>query len=122
MTAAGDWIAKADEDLRTARLALANGLWSPACFHAQQAGEKWIKALYETFGLPVPRIHDLETLLEGLEDHGIDASSVMEAAAVLTAYGVDARYPGFDADAGEAAEAVEKAETLAAWAARHLRS
>lgn len=96
-----------------ARLAVQNALWSPACFHAQQAGEKAIKAVYESLALPVHRTHDLDALLDGLQDSaGLDVASVREAALVLTSYGVDARYPGFESDATEAGDALRLAEVL----------
>lgn len=59
------WLEKAREDLAVARLALGNGLWSPACFHARQTGEKALKSLFEAAGLPVPRSHDLDALIHG---------------------------------------------------------
>jgi len=62
-----DWIHKAEEDMVMARLAVTNALWSPACFHAQQAAEKALKALFESVALPVPRTHDLVVLLNHLE-------------------------------------------------------
>ena len=111
------WARKAHEDLAVARLALDNGLWSPACFHAQQAGEKALKSVYDAVALEVPRTHDLEALLHGLEDKAhADGATVREAALILTTYGVDARYPGFEADNTEASEAIRLAETLVTWA------
>lgn len=116
-----EWVRKAEEDLAVAHLAVGNALWSPACFHAQQASEKALKAVYEAAALPVPRIHDLDALLQGLEDKAsLDVTPVREAALVLTSYGVDARYPGFEADATEASEAVRLAETMMAWSAKQM--
>jgi HEPN domain-containing protein len=43
-----EWVAKAESDLKTAALSVAAGRDSPtdtACFHCQQAVEKYLKAL-----------------------------------------------------------------------------
>lgn len=39
------WISHAREDLDVARHAVSAGWYKTACFHAQQCGEKWMKAL-----------------------------------------------------------------------------
>ena len=99
--------------MAVARLAVANALWSPACFHAQQAAEKALKALFESVALPVPRTHDLVVLLDHLESARVlDPQPLREAALVLSAYAVDARYPGFEADPDEAREAVRLAAAV----------
>lgn len=112
-----EWLAKAAEDLAVARLSAANKLWNPCCFHAQQCGEKGLKSLFEAYEMFIPRTHDLEQLLDELEAK-VDVEPVREAAVVLSAYGVDARYPGFDAGESEATVAAAHAECLGL---RHLR-
>jgi HEPN domain-containing protein len=54
------WLAKADGDLRMARMALEapDPLFDQACFHSQQAAEKALKALLVAVGIPVPKPHD----------------------------------------------------------------
>lgn len=101
MRGVDEWLAKAREDLAVARLSAANRLWNPACFHAQQCGEESLKAVFEAARKWIPRTHDLDRLLEDLGPQW-DVGSLREATAVLSAYGVDARYPGFDADESEA--------------------
>ena len=56
------WLAKADSDLDAGRLLLANGPYDIACFHAQQAIEKLLKALLAFYDQSAPRTHDLEEL------------------------------------------------------------
>ncbi len=109
-----EWLAKAKEDMTVARLSANNGLWNPCCFHAQQCGEKSLKALFEHRQMFVPRTHDLEQLLDELES-ALDVNSVRNAAAVLSAYGVEARYPGFDADEAEATTALADASQILEW-------
>jgi HEPN domain-containing protein len=41
-------------------------------FHAQQAIEKWLKAVMALHGLEEVRIHDLGRLLELLRDAGVE--------------------------------------------------
>ncbi len=104
-------MAKAAEDLAVARLSAANNLWNPTCFHAQQCGEKSLKAVFEANDMLIPRTHDLDELLDELETK-MDVDPAREAATVLSAYGVDARYPGFGADESEAIAAISLAELL----------
>lgn len=61
------WIAYAREDLEVARHAVSVGWLKPACFHAQQCGEKWLKALLTYHGQPPPRSHNLDYLADLLE-------------------------------------------------------
>jgi HEPN domain-containing protein len=88
-----------------------------ACFHAQQCGEKWIKAVLLSNGLPPTRTHDLDALLDLLEQASVDLAPVREAATVLTEYAVDARYPDADDINREGANAaVQYARALHEWA------
>ena len=57
------WIRKADSDLSDARRTVnSEGPYDTACFHAQQAVEKYLKGFLSLYGKPIPRIHDLEEL------------------------------------------------------------
>ncbi|MCL6446716.1 MAG: HEPN domain-containing protein [Armatimonadetes bacterium] len=59
------WILKAESDLATARRMLASeGPFDTACFHCQQAIEKFLKAFLAFQGQQIPRTHDLEELAE----------------------------------------------------------
>ena len=60
---ASGWLEKARSDLYvTERLLDGNGPYDAACFHAQQAIEKAMKALLALSGQPIPRTHDLDEL------------------------------------------------------------
>ncbi len=109
-----EWLAKAREDLTVAQLSAANKLWNPCCFHAQQCGEKGLKALLEAHQMLIPRTHDLEQLLDELEPM-VDVNLIRDAAALLSAYGVEARYPGFNAEESEATAAVAEANRVVDW-------
>lgn len=57
------WIAKADSDLQTMRILFENeGPLDTACFHAQQAIEKLLKAFLAYHQRNIPKIHDLDEL------------------------------------------------------------
>lgn len=57
------WLTKAASDLATADLILDSpGPYDTACFHAQQAVEKLLKAVLAFHELPIPKSHDLEEL------------------------------------------------------------
>ena len=59
-----EWMSHAKSDLRLAHLAAADNLVrrEQACFHAQQAAEKAIKAILLSQGIEFPLTHDIEEL------------------------------------------------------------
>jgi HEPN domain-containing protein len=85
------WLAKAESDFVTARLVLDGpGPYDTACFHAQQAIEKLLKAFLAFHGQPIPRTHDLEELqrlclqVQQLSDlEGIDLTQLTDYAVVM---------------------------------------
>lgn len=67
-----DWLARARSDLAIARLPLpAGACYEDLCFHAQQAAEKALKAVYQYHGWTFRYTHDLEELVTGLERQGL---------------------------------------------------
>ena len=59
------WLLKAESDLTTASLCIsADQALDTACFHAQQAAEKTIKAYLTAYEIDFPFIHNLEKLVE----------------------------------------------------------
>jgi HEPN domain-containing protein len=62
------WLGFAREDLRMAELALKEGIFNQACFHAQQCVEKGLKALIEFRGRVAPRTHSIADLLAALAE------------------------------------------------------
>ena len=64
------------------------------CFHCQQAVEKYLKALLQDLGLPIPYIHDLVDLLAILLAKDPSLKSFQDGLAALTHFAVDIRYPG----------------------------
>lgn len=117
------WISHAREDLEVARPAVSAGWYKTACFHAQQCGEKWMKALLILYGQSPSRSHNLDFLADLLEPYVQGIDSIREEALVLTEYAVDARYPNrMDIEQDEAIQAVHYANRLRMWAASQIDS
>ncbi len=113
-----DWLRQADAELRAARDLLKGEHWSWCCFTSQQAAEKALKALCEHFRTPQFG-HNLNVLLQAVEQHTPVDSSVQRACAHLNRYYIPTRYPDafpqgapadqfFDADARQALAAAEE--------------
>lgn len=90
------WIGKATNDIVSARqiLLLSDGPTDTACFHAQQAMEKALKALLTTYHVPFPKTHSLLRLLELVLPFSPILEEYREHLAELSVYGVEFRYPG----------------------------
>ena len=69
------------------------GPYDTACFHAQQAVEKLLKAWLTLAEQPIPRTHDVEELADLCTVHGLDLESI--ELETLSTYAVEIRY---DAD------------------------
>ncbi len=121
-----DWFRQAELDLATARDAHSAEHHEWACFAAQQAAEKAVKALHESAGTEAWG-HSVAELLRGLGDLPGD---VVDAAKALDKHYIPARYPnshpaGAPGDlytAAEARRAVSDAERVIEYVRRHLPS
>lgn len=116
---AGDWLARAKGHLSYARLPNPpGGFWEDHCFHAQQAAELALKAVYQERALVFRFTHDLDELFKGLEVSGLVVLPSVREAVVLTRFAVAARYPGI-AEAvteEECRRAIALAASVVAWA------
>lgn len=89
------WLAKAENDL----LNIENNLqapeipWDTVCYHAQQAAEKFIKALLVFHGQPPLRTHDLVALLAACVPLNSALSARQQDCQKLSYYAVAVRYP-----------------------------
>ena len=103
-----EWIAKAEDDYRTAELIALSSepLHDQRCFHCQQAAEKYLKALLEELGLSVEKTHELEDLWDRLLPHHPSLRSLQRGLAFLSNFAVDVRYPGDNASKRQAASAL----------------
>jgi HEPN domain-containing protein len=90
------WIAKAEQDFALASELLAEDrpFWDAICFHAQQAAEKYLKAYLVYREVDFPKTHDVEHLLDLIEEADAELAGDLRDIAPLSAYAVAARYPG----------------------------
>lgn len=103
------WLEFANADLQAARLLIADSSVPSriACFHAQQAAEKALKASLIEAAILFRKTHDIVVLV-GLAPLSLAALLAQVEVLILQPWAVDGRYPGDlpDATAAEAAEAV----------------
>lgn len=99
------------------------GYYEDLCFHAQQAAEKALKALYVFRGWTFRYTHDLEKLITDLRKKGLSIPDEVQESVTLTGYAFEARYPGV-ADPVTQAEytrAVTLAERMVEWALTQVK-
>ena len=121
---AEDWLARAESDLALARAPLPKGaFYEDLCFHAQQAAEKAIKAIYQHYAKRFRYTHDLDELITGVQNEGIIIPSEVMEATLLTSYAWEARYPGLSepVTVEEYREALRQAEPVLSWAVRVIK-
>lgn len=121
---AEDWLARAEGDLALARAPLPEGaFYEDLCFHAQQAAEKAIKAVYQHCNRRFRYTHDLDELIAGLQNEGIAVPAEVVDAASLTSYAWEARYPGLSEPVTieEYHEALRQAELVVGWATEMIK-
>ena len=112
-TEALQWLEIVEEDLDVARRALSGNPARPrsACYHAQQAAEKALKAVLVFEAIEIPYTHDLLELLDLLPGDWLVRAPRADLRQ-LTAWSAGARYPGGstapNAEAAAAAEAAAR--------------
>ncbi len=84
---------KAESDLANLDLCIANGIaLDTACFHAQQAAERILKAYLIEISVSVPKTHNLMHLLTLAQEKDKDFEQLADDAALLTPFAVQMRY------------------------------
>jgi HEPN domain-containing protein len=112
------WTEKAGNDLRSAEFILTMEKDCPydvVCFHAQQAVEKYLKAILIMENIDFPKTHDLIILFNMIPSNNILSIEKHDLLA-LNRYSVETRYPG-DLEPyslEEAADAIAIAQKVAA--------
>ena len=105
-----EWIDKAEGDLYSAKRecqARNHPNYDAACFHAQQCIEKYLKAwLYES-GKKAPYSHNLAELVSLCSETDNTFSIMEPELKELNIYAVRTRYPGENANKGDAKEAIK---------------
>jgi len=87
-----DWWVQAQADLRHAKNARRDGTYEWACFAAQQAAEKALKAVFEKRGQKAWG-HTLTFMLQALHDQIEVPESLFDQAKILDKHYIPTRYP-----------------------------
>ena len=107
------WMIKVAEDLQSADVLLGVGLIDNTCFHAQQAGEKALKAYLVQFLEDIPHTHNLGKLCQLCMEHDESFADILRMSSSLTAFAVRTRYPAASIyTAEDAEEAIKKASQI----------
>lgn len=122
-----DWWRQAQRDLRHARNALNSGDYEWACFAAQQAAEKAVKAVYQRLHMEAWG-HVVHRLLEELPSTHLPGVELVDAGRRLDRFYIPARYPnGFASgapgdffSAADAASAIADGEAILDFCSHHL--
>ncbi len=103
-----EWLAKAEDDIGLAKdlLTRRSPYLNAIGFHAQQAAERFLKAVLVQHQVEFPKTHNLGELLDLIARMEPDLAGSLRSATALNPYGVEVRYPGdlpqmTEADAGE---------------------
>ncbi len=83
------WFRQAESDLRSVADLIKTGHYAQACFNAQQAAEKSLKALAFFRGYDLIKSHSLDTIAKDLQING----ELSNYAVKLDLYYLTARYP-----------------------------
>lgn len=96
----------------------------PALDQGRVIYTKWKKGSWISHNIPFRFVHDIAELLTGLEQNGINLPEQIRAAAELSDYAVETRYPGpmEPVSEEEYKEAVKIAETVVSWVEGLLKS
>ena len=124
------WLASAEDELEFVRYAARGGYSAHACFAAQQAAEKAVKAVHYAAGARMVLGHSVRSLIDRLDPPVPALRAATEDARTLDLYYVPTRYPnglpeGTPAEAfsaAQAAGALECAARVVAVAGEHVRT
>ncbi len=87
------WLAQAEHSLSSTGVMLDNGLWSDACFHAEQTAQLALKAFLYDLGQRFINVHSVRQLAQDCGNNDGDFSAFIGHGAVLDRYYLATRYP-----------------------------
>lgn len=88
-----EWMNRAKSNMAQASAVQPGVYLEDLCFNAQQAAEKALKALLIHHKVRFPFTHDLERLVQLLEEVSVEIPPVVRDAIRLTDYATGTRYP-----------------------------
>jgi len=114
-----DWLDQAERDLKQAEASLRDGFYEWACFAAQQAAEKAVKALYQSIHVDAIG-HSVTRMLQDLPADLKPREDIILLAKELDKHYIPSRYPNFHPEGApmdyytepDASRAVEGAERI----------
>ncbi len=110
-----EWIGKAESDYQLA-VSLTRRRRHPvrdhACFHFQQAAEKYVKARLNEAGVRFPKVHDVAALLQLAAVVEPLWPAMTTAGRRLNKFAVNVRYPGEEATEAEMKTAHKDAKAV----------
>ena len=89
------WLNYAAENLAVAELSLAHNYLNACLHNAQQAVEKYLKALLIEHELPFKKTHTIFVLWQSLADKGLETALTEEDCTLLDSVFMPSRYPLF---------------------------
>lgn len=90
------WLRYAKDDQESAVILAASGKLEAACYHFQQSGEKYLKAIQIHTNSGVAKTHLLTRVCEQIESLGIFVpDQIKDSSMILEAYATTTRYPGY---------------------------
>jgi HEPN domain-containing protein len=111
-----EWLRKAEEDLHVARELMERDRisYNPVGFHAQQAAEKFLKALLTRYQIAFPKTHSIQHLVTLAATAVPGIADRLGGAHSLSPYGAEIRYPTVEPDLNreQGVAAVELATTV----------
>lgn len=91
------WVSYADENFDVARLALEHGYYNASLQNAQQAVEKYLKALIIEKDVEFKRTHSIRQLMGLLLNEGINADISDDEIDLMDTIYVPSKYPVYSA-------------------------
>jgi HEPN domain-containing protein len=110
-----EWVSKADGDYGSIRReigSLQDHNYDAACYHAQQAVEKYLKAWLQEQNVRFPRIHELLPLLNMCAQVDSDFRTLRRSLKLLDDFELRFRYPGDDATLADAESGLNAATQI----------
>lgn len=118
-----EWIKKAEDNYISA-LALArqrkHRVPDVICNQCHQCAEKYVKALLVRHQIEFPKAHDLRELEDLLLNIEPEVRLIDDYLHALNPYGIDIRYPGLQATAEEAKDAIRAMKVIRKFARARL--